>query len=112
MGNDGGGGAGIGAALVVIFVSLFCAVCILIICFSVCVYESSSNYSSGISQSQKKRLLAKVQNEVVIPVNGSVVAKQEPSSLTSDLEYCSGGSSCKDPYHCVAPQEQHIVYTT
>ncbi|XP_065206382.1 homeodomain-interacting protein kinase 2 isoform X3 [Planococcus citri] len=75
----------------------------------------SSTYSSSITQSQKKRLLAKAQNEFVIPAtthNGSVVTKQEPSNVTSELQYCSGGSSCKDLYHCVAPQEQHIVYAT
>ncbi|XKL61288.1 hypothetical protein PGB90_008345 [Kerria lacca] len=72
----------------------------------------NSNYSSGISQSQKKRILAKAQNEFVVPANGSIVTKQEPANINSDLQYCSGGSSCKDPYHCVVPQEQHIVYTT
>lgn len=72
----------------------------------------SSTYSSGTSQSQKKRLLAKAQSEFVIPANGSIVTKQEPANINSEIQYCTGGSSCKDPYHCVAPQEQHIVYTT
>lgn len=71
----------------------------------------SSNYSSSTSQSQKKRLLAKAQSEFVIPANGSIVTKQEPANINSEIQYCTGGSSCKDPYHCV-PQEQHIVYTT
>lgn len=82
----------------------------------VLIFSFSSTYSSSITQSQKKRLLAKAQNEFVIPAtthNGSVVTKQEPSNVTSELQYCSGGSSCKDLYHCVAPpQEQHIVYAT
>lgn len=56
----------------------------------------SSSYSG--SQSQKKRLLAKVQQE----------CKQEPGSEVYQSVCQSAG--CKEPYHYVS-QDQHIVYS-
>lgn len=101
---------------------------------------SSSSYSSGASQSQKKRLLAKAQSECML----GVATKREPGlgDYHHSTDYvhhsaCHGANSCsKEPglvasssanavaagYHYVttssagghatmAGQEQHIVYT-
>lgn len=103
------------------------------------IYYSSS-YSSGASQSQKKRLLAKAQSECML----GVATKREPGlgDYHHSTDYvhhsvCHGASSCsKEPsliasssanavatgYHYVTTssagalattsgQEQHIVYT-
>jgi hypothetical protein len=108
--------------------------------FSSCIY-SSSGYSNGASQSQKKRLLAKAQSECML----GVATKREPGlgDYHHSADYvhhsvCHGATACgKEPslvasssasavaagYHYVttpsagslataaAAQEQHIVYT-
>lgn len=107
--------------------------------FSSYIYSSSS-YSNGASQSQKKRLLAKAQSECML----GVTTKREPGlgDYHHSADYvhhsvCHGATSCsKEPslvasssasavaagYHYVttssagslatpAAQEQHIVYT-
>uniref|UniRef100_A0A1B6C3J0 non-specific serine/threonine protein kinase n=1 Tax=Clastoptera arizonana TaxID=38151 RepID=A0A1B6C3J0_9HEMI len=73
-------------------------------------YSSSSSYGSGISQSQKKRLLAKSQSECMLS-NGGVVTKQEPGGEVYQ-QVCHAGPSCKEPFHYVTSQEQHIVYSS
>ncbi|XP_066998883.2 homeodomain-interacting protein kinase 2 [Anabrus simplex] len=87
--------------------------------------HSSSSYSSGASQSQKKRLLAKAQSECML----GVATKREPG--LPDYHHgdylhhssCQGGTaastSTASGYHYVTSssaghstgQEQHIVYT-
>ena len=59
-----------------------------------------------VSQSQKKRLLAKAQTECML---SGVVTKQEPTELYHQpVCHGHGSSVCKEPYHYVT-QEQHIV---
>ncbi|XP_054261032.1 homeodomain-interacting protein kinase 2 isoform X2 [Macrosteles quadrilineatus] len=57
-------------------------------------------HSSSYSQSQKKRLLAKVQQEC------NTVTKQEPGSEL--YQSVCQGAGCKEPYH----YDQHIVYSS
>ncbi|KAF6216142.1 hypothetical protein GE061_000481 [Apolygus lucorum] len=72
-----------------------------------CCTISDNTYSGGIvSQSQKKRLLAKAQTECML---GGVVTKQEPADIyQGPVCHGHGTTICKEPYHYVA-QEQHIV---
>ncbi|KAG8267713.1 lens induction in camera-type eye [Homalodisca vitripennis] len=72
-----------------------------------------SSYSG--SQSQKKRLLAKVQQECSANAGASTsasvsaVTKQEPGSEV--YQSVCQGAGCKEPYHYVT-QDQHIVYSS
>lgn len=67
-----------------------------------------------MSQSQKKRLLAKAQTECMLGGSvggggGGVVTKQEPADIyQGPVCHGHGTAICKEPYHYVA-QEQHIV---
>lgn len=71
---------------------------------------SSGSYSSGVSQSQKKRLLAKAQSECMLNGTSGVVTKQEPGGEVYQ-QVCHAGAACKEPYHYVTTQDQHIVYS-
>ncbi|XP_014249376.1 homeodomain-interacting protein kinase 2 isoform X2 [Cimex lectularius] len=72
-----------------------------------CPIVENGYSTSSISQSQKKRLLAKAQSECML---SGVVTKQEPPSELYHQPVCHGHPTtlCKEPYHYVA-QEQHIV---